>query len=134
MRNSDYRFDVQLEEGLVVEQWFYEMTRGGDRFEVKNDRRALETRNVYVETAHQPGAHGPFVASGINTSEADCWIFALGDPPESFVGIETGKLRLLADLNSGRTVEQPLGSCPTRGVLLTLDTLLGVGSRMRAAA
>lgn len=134
MRNSDYRFDVQLAAGLAVEGWFYELTRGGDKFEVKNDRIALDTFRVYVETAHQPGRVGPYVPSGINTTEADCWIFALGDPPRSFVGVPTEWLRWIVTNHAEREVEQPRGSCPTRGVLVAIEVLLGAGALMKAAA
>jgi len=125
IQNRDYRFDVQLREGLAVETWFYEMTQGGDRFEVKNDRRALETRNVYVETHDDPGGEGKnWKPSGIHTTEADCWIFALGDPPGCFIGISTPRLRLL--IENAPSAEQRFGSCPTRGRLVPLRSLIGL--------
>lgn len=132
-RNSDYRFDVQLAEGLAVESWFYELTSGGDRFEVKNDRRALETGRVYVERSHDPGQTGMYVPSGITTTEADCWIFALGDPVTCFVGVSVERLRELVDSvwHIGR---QPHGSCPTMGTLLPLPVLLGQHDAWKDAA
>lgn len=126
--NRDYRFDVQLKEGLAAEAWFYEMTSGGDRFEVKHDKKALDTRRVYVETEHDPGATGEYVPSGITTTEADCWIFVLGEPKRlSFVGVEVDRLRELANAST-RTVEQPYGSCPTRGKLVPLGRLVGLAT------
>lgn len=135
-RNHDYRFDVQLAEGLAVEGWFYEMTRGGDRFEVKHDRRALETGQVYVETHDDPGARGAWRPSGISTSQADCWIFALGDPPRAFVGVPAERLKLLVNCaeQSGRVLRQRHGSCPTVGVGVPLTALLGNDDQALRAA
>jgi len=125
--NRDYRFDVQLAGGLAVEAWFYEMASGGDRFEVKHDRRALETGKVYVEVAHDPGRQGQWKPCGISTSEADCWIFALGDPPSCFVGVSTARLRGLVEVAEVR--DQPYGSCPTRARVVPLRALLGLPPR-----
>ena len=125
--NRDYRFDVQLREGLAVEAWFYEMTSGGDRFEVKNDRRALETGRVYVEFEEDRGHTGRWTPCGIATSQADCWIFALGDPVSCFVGVSTARLRKLVEVAEVR--EQPYGSCPTRARVVPLRALLGLPPR-----
>lgn len=124
-RNTDYRFDVQLAEGLAVEGWFYELTRGGDRFEVKNDKRALETGRVYVEFEHDPGQRGVWSPCGIARTEADCWIFALGDPVTSFVGVTTDRLAQLI-ARPDAVLTQPNGSCPTRGAGIRLSRLLGL--------
>lgn len=131
VQNRDYRFDVQLAEGLAVEGWFYELTRGGDRFEVKHDREAIRTGNVYVEYENDPGARDQWKPSGIATSEADCWIFVLGDPaPVAFVGVERSRLLELARsaVRRGRSGHQRAGSCPTRGALVRLSDLLGVAT------
>lgn len=129
--NRDYRFDVQLAEGVAAEGWFYELTRGGDRFEVKHDMRALETGNLFVEIANDPGRRGVWKASGIETTEADCWIFVLGCPPNLFLGIPTEHLREL--LVDARYVNQPYGSCPTRGALISLRQLLAADASQVAA-
>lgn len=123
--NRDYRFDVQLREGLAVEGWFYELTCGGDRFEVKHDRRALDTGQVYVETHDNPGGGDRWRVSGINTSEADVWIFALGDPPLAFIGVTRDRLTQLVRANEQNILRQPHGSCPTVGVGVRLNDLLG---------
>lgn len=122
-RNGDYRFDVQLEEGLAVEAWFYEMTCGGDRFEVKHDQRAAETGNLYVEYEHDPGHTGNYQPSGIARTEADCWIFVLGEPAACFVGVATERLKGLARraVRSNRIGHQRDGSCPTNGALVRLQ-------------
>lgn len=133
--NRDHRFDVRLEQGLVAEGWFYEMTRGGDRFEVKHDQQASRTGNLYVEYEHDPGRSGTFIPSGIAASEADCWIFVLGEPPHSFLGIATDKLGELARsaLKRGRKAEQPYGTCPTHGALVPITAVLATGEVRRAA-
>ncbi len=127
VKNNDYRFDVQLAAGLVEEEWFVALTDGGSKFEVKHDRRAAETGNVYVEFAHDPGATGLcWKPSGIATSQAACWIFVLGSPHESFVGVETRRLRAMVRvaIDWGLVGHQPYGSCPTKGALLSVDELL----------
>ena len=123
--NRDYRFDIQLREGVAAESWFYEMTCGGDKFEVKHDHRALETGRVYVEVEHDPGRSGVYRPSGINTTESHCWIFVLGESaPLAFIGLSTDRLRELAG-QSVRFAEQRFGSCPTRGALIPLTVLIG---------
>lgn len=128
--NRDYRFDVQLTEGLVAESWFYEMTCGGDRFEVKWDHLALRTKRVYVEYEDDPGRRGEWQPSGIQTSESDCYVFVFGEhAPVAFVGVATERLRALAAalyLSPGRQKQQPDGSCPTRAVVVRLSELLGL--------
>jgi hypothetical protein len=125
--NRDYRFDVDFQTGLSAEIWFYEMCHGGDRYEVKRDARALETGNLYVEYQHDPGRTGQWQLCGIATTEADCWIFALGDPPHAFIGIEVERLKTLARsaCRRGDIGEQPFGSCPTKAALVKLDDALG---------
>lgn len=134
--NRDYRFDVQLSEGLVQEGWFYEMTCAGDRFEVKHDRRAQSTRNLYVEYEHDPGHRDEWQPSGISTTEADCWIFVVGDPVDCFIGVATNRLKRLAAeaKTQGSTAKQPVGSCPTRGALVSIETVLRGGHAARRAA
>lgn len=127
--NDDYRFDVQLSEGIVSEAWFYEMTRGGDRFEVKHDRRSADTGNLFIEFQHDPGGRGLWVPCGIATTEADCWIATIGDPvPHAFVGLDIDRLKGLAraERQRGKVATQPNGSCPTRGVLVPLALALGL--------
>ena len=123
--NKDYRFDVQLEEGIVSETWFAEMSSRGDRFEVKWDKRALETGNLYVEYEDCHTGDGIFVPSGISRSEADCWVFVFEDPPGWCVLIEIERLKKWARMaiRGELKSEQRYGSCPTKGALVPLEWL-----------
>lgn len=133
--NRDYRFDVQLHEGVAAQEWFRELA-GGDTFEVKHDKLALKTGRVYVEFEHDPGRAGIFVPCGIARTEAACWVFVLGEPATAFIAVPTSRLVELA-ARPDAVLEQPHGSCPTRGAAIRLGRLLGnpaLGLDERAAA
>lgn len=124
--NRDYRFDFTLKEGQAKEQWMQELLGSTEpRVETKWDRPSLETGNLYVEYQDDPDAKGIWKPSGIATTEADCWIFILGDPVLGFLGLPTETVRGLARdaYRRGRTSVQPYGSCPTRGALVSLNAM-----------
>lgn len=116
-----------LAEGVAVEDWFCEMVNHparyeAKRFEVKHDRRALDTAQVYIELQCDKGRTGTFEPSGLQTTEAECWIFVVGTPPQCFIGVPVERLRELAQL--GVPATQPFGACPTRGVTVSVATLI----------
>lgn len=97
--------------------------------EVKNDRQAIDTGNLWIEVEcrRADGWHD----SGIRTSKADMWALVLAET--LVIGIQTRILRVIADRaweerdSRGRLVhrsEETDGSHPTRGVRLPLQLFL----------
>ena len=62
------------------------------KIEIKRDRKAHETGNLFVEIGRSPGG-----ASGINVTEAEHWVFTIGplDNPaaEAYLIVSTARLR-----------------------------------------
>jgi hypothetical protein len=97
--------------------------------EVKRDRQALMTGNVWIELEcrRSDGWH----LSGVNTSEADWWTLVLAD--RLILGIPTTSLRRVArelyDFHDSYgkwrfRSEEKDGSHPTRGVRVPIDYFL----------
>jgi len=86
------------------------------KVEVKNDRKALKTGNLFIEFKSRGKA------SGIDKSEADYWCFAVGD---IFILIALDKLKELVDKLKGTKAERLGGDNNTSvGVLLPLIDLI----------
>jgi hypothetical protein len=125
--NNTYAFDRDLKVGLGAEEWFVTMT-GGSKVEIKYDRRATETGNVYVEVEHNPGRKG-WKPSGLTISEADAYTFAFGNDgngvPTSAITVSTARLKyLVGNSPNAKKVSMDYGSCPTKGIALPITTLL----------
>lgn len=82
-------FDLDLRFGTARENALRQVL-GEVRVEVKSDRRARETGNVFVEL-FQAGGKQP---SGLNVTEAEVWAFEVHD--DRWVIIPTTHLRDLA--------------------------------------
>ena len=74
MANRDYEphFDIDFERGKVGEEAHKAFLYG--KHEVKTDYKAGRTGNFYIETRQYN--QNMEVLSGINTTEADYWVFA----------------------------------------------------------
>jgi len=66
-------FYHDLSFGEEAEEWVKCLFSGKFKVEVKNDRQALSTGNLYIEVYSRDKP------SGISTTDADVWIFCLGD-------------------------------------------------------
>lgn len=81
-------FDIDLKEGIAQEQSLKNILLGDILVELKSDKKAIETGNVFVEYK-QPS--GP---SGISTTEAEYWAFNLIGL-DSIILIKTKRLKVL---------------------------------------
>lgn len=87
--------------------------------EVKRDSRALETGRVYLEYEQQPKGSGPWIRSGLATTEAAYFAVVIGNsvlfapvPAWKYVGNQFG------------TAAETGGDNPTRGRTVPLDRLV----------
>lgn len=114
----DYRYGEQAQ--LFVESIRDSIANG--RIEVKHDSKALKTGNLYVEGYCRKRAG--WKASGINTTEADVWIFVLSVS----LAIVVPTVVLQAIYDEFRAIEARRAKCmrgshPTTGVLVPIHEL-----------
>lgn len=128
------RFDIDYEYGRQGELWIDSVADAlkTERAEVKTDGRCQQTGNLYVEfeCRRRDGWH----RSGLATTEADVWVFVIGDTGIAIV-IKTEVLKAICRplLKQGKVAEERDGSHPTKGVLLPLSHLIA-HCRARVAA
>ena len=120
------RFDIDAEYGrqgeLFVSSIIDSFTRGS--VEVKRDSRFADTGNIFVE--YECLRQGSWTKSGIATSEADVWVYVLGDsqvviamPREALKELV---LEMWRDPRNRR--EEKDGSHPAKGVIIPLYKLV----------
>lgn len=92
--------------------------------EVKTDERALATGNVFIE--YECLRRGSWQPSGIATTQAEVWAFALGKPPTVLVAAPVATLLRVSRKawQGGGKRQCSRGSHPTRGVVVSLSVLL----------
>mgnify|MGYP006246473071 CR=1 FL=1 len=111
--NSDFRYDLKF--GQVAEQALAEIFEG-KKVEVKRDRKASITGNLFVEFESRGKP------SGIETTEADYYCFVV---EETYILLDTQKLRNLVETLKGTPREKRGGDNNTsRGVLIALVDLI----------
>lgn len=89
---ADHRFDVNLAEGIVSEQFVKELLGVGRKVEVKRQYGVGKTGRVLIEYAHNQGKK----LTGISTSEAEWYALVLdgeGYDGEIVILIDTERLR-----------------------------------------
>ena len=111
--NSDFRYDLKV--GQVAEQALAKIFEG-KKVEVKRDRKARLTGNVFVEYESRGKP------SGISTSEADYWCFVI---EETFILITATRLKEIVEPLKGTDKERRGGDNNTSvGVLLRIKDLI----------
>lgn len=114
-------FDIDLRVGQAAERLVLDLITD-DTIEVKHDRKALQTGQVYVELwQYRQGAWHP---SGLSTTRATVWFFVLCDVRKLMVSIGTDHLRkLVRRFYRTRQLRERDGSHPTRGVGVPLTAI-----------
>jgi hypothetical protein len=78
---------------------------------------------IYVETEQDPGRRGQWKPSGIITSEADNWVYLIGETGiATFLPIDL--LRWAIQQGYGKDCAETDGDNPTRGKLLRIEHLI----------
>lgn len=111
--NSDFRYDLKV--GQVAEQALAAIFQG-KKVEVKRDRKARLTGNIFVEYESRGKP------SGISTSEADYWCFVV---EETFILLTAQRLKEIVETLKGTDKERTGGDNNTsRGVLIRISDIL----------
>ena len=116
--NSDFRYDLKV--GQVAEQALAEIFEG-KKVEVKRDRKARLTGNVFVEFESRGKP------SGISTSEADYWCFVV---EETFILLTAERRKEIVEPLKGTNKERSGGDNNTSlGVLIRIADLVNTQHR-----
>ncbi len=111
--NSDFRYDLKV--GQVAEQALAAIFEG-KKVEVKRDRKACLTGNIFVEYESRGKP------SGISTSEADYWCFVV---EETFILLTASRLKEIVAPLKGTDRERRGGDNNTSiGVLIRISDIL----------
>lgn len=131
-------FDIALNlHGLPAERFVRDLLGGAAagtvKIEVKNDRVAPQTGNLYIEY-ECCGRDGTWRPSGIATTEAHYWAFTVGGPKTVLI-VEIDTLKSLGRQahKAGERAECKWGDNPTRGVVLNVRTLMKNAGRFPEA-
>jgi hypothetical protein len=121
------RWDIDLREGELAERLVIDLLTD-DTIEVKHDRKALQTGNLYVETdCRRRDGWNP---SGISTTKATVWFFVLHELDKVLISVRTSTLQRLVAKNGRRRAEEKDGSHPTRGVLVPVRDVLPLSTQV----
>lgn len=116
-------FDIDARVGRQGELFCLDVANGirDGSIEVKTDERAADTGRVYVE--YECFRRGRWEPSGIKTTQAEFWAFAIRDV---LVAAPVPNIRFAARraFRQGFVAECKRGSHPTKGVCVPLTELL----------
>jgi hypothetical protein len=70
-KNNNFAYDLEF--GQAGEDWVKNLLGGSFRVEVKSDRMAAKTGNVFIEIFYKDKP------SGISTTMADYWVYRIDD-------------------------------------------------------
>lgn len=110
-------FNHDLNFGETAEDWVKNLFTGGLKVEVKCDRMATKTGNIYVEV------YSRNKKSGISTTDAEYWIYRLEENDTAFI-VSTKRLKDLARFYfKGRFINGGDNNT-SKGILIPVKNLL----------
>lgn len=113
--SSSFYYDLELAE--QAEDWAKAIFTGGYKVEVKCDRLAWRTGNIYVEV------YSRGKKSGISTTEADYWLFVIYGTSVSLL-IATNRLKELAKRFYSGTFVNGGDNDTSKGILIPLNQII----------
>jgi hypothetical protein len=109
-------FTHDLSFGEESEDWVKELFGGKFKVEVKSDRRALATGNLYIEV------YSRSKPSGISTTDADYWIYKI-EGIDTTIIIPTSRLKELVRTHHKGLFKHGGDHDSSRGVLIPIKEL-----------
>jgi len=109
-------FTHDLKFGEESEDWVKSLFTGAFRVEVKSDRRALVTGNLYIEV------YSRSKPSGISTTDADYWIYKI-EGIDTAIIIPTSRLKELVKAHHKGLFKHGGDHDSSRGVLIPIKEL-----------
>lgn len=113
--SSSFYYDLNF--GEEAEDWVKQVFTGGYKVEVKCDRMAHKTGNIYIEV-YSRGKE-----SGISTTEADYWLYIIENREVMFLA-PTDKLReLCREYHALNGFTRGGDNDTSKGVLIPINSL-----------
>lgn len=125
-RGYQPNWDIDLAVGKEGEQKVLDWL-DSKKIEVKHDKRALDTGNVYLEYGQKRAGEDEYRDSGILTTKADYYTYVIGDV---IITAPVAAWRALVRPPAGRVIEniykreQNRGSHHSCGLIIPLDRLI----------
>lgn len=119
-------FDLDFRDGYAKEEAIGKLL-GLDTVEVKFQRQASQTHNVFIETKCWQSYRGEWALSGISTSKATHWAFVLDN---GLVLIQSRAQLLRAMVDHGIWKEMPTPPNPAWGYLVPIRHLIGQNNEL----
>ena len=114
--SNSFYYDLDFAES--AQKWVNDLFTGGLKVEVKSDRMASKTGNIFIEV-YSRGKE-----SGISTTEAAYWIYRIDDKDLAII-ISTKRLKELVKYFYGKNGFKNGGDNDTsKGVLIPLNSML----------
>jgi hypothetical protein len=110
-------FTHDLNFGEKAEDWVNNLFTGGLKIEVKADRMATKTGNIYIEVYSRGNK------SGISTTDAAYWIYRLEDNDTAFI-VSTQRLKYLVKQHFKGIFVLGGDNNTSKGVLIPVKNLL----------
>lgn len=114
-------FNHDLSFGEESEDWVKSLFTGSFKVEVKSDRRALVTGNLYIEV------YSRSKPSGISTTDADYWIYKI-DGIDTTIIIPTSRLKELVKTHYKGLFKHGGDHDSSRGVLIPIKEIFSVNN------
>ena len=109
-------FNHDLSFGEESEDWVKSLFTGKFKVEVKSDRRALATGNLYIEV------YSRSKPSGISTTDADYWIYKI-EGIDTTIIIPTSRLKELVRAHHKGLFKHGGDHDSSRGVLIPIKEI-----------
>jgi len=113
--SSSFHYDLDF--GTQAEDWVKELFTGGYKVEVKCDRMAHRTGNIYVEV------YSRGKKSGISTTEADYWIYIVENHPVIFIITVDKLMELCREFHAINGFTKGGDNDTSLGVLIPMSSL-----------
>jgi len=115
--SNNKNFDIDLQFAEKAEDWVTQLFSGGFKLEVKSDRLAHITGNVFIEI------YSRGKPSGLSTTEADYWIYRI-DEHDTAIIIKTITLKEIVKENFNGTYILGGDNYTSKGVLIPINKLI----------
>lgn len=114
-KNSTFKYDLKF--GQAGESWAAQILSGDEfKIEVKTDRMAHKTGNVFIEITYKGRP------SGISTTEADYWLYRIHENDTAII-VPVARLRTIVDEHV-KEKGYKFGGEHVKGALIPINKLL----------
>lgn len=113
--SNSFSFDLAF--GEEAEDWAHALFTGSFKVEVKNDRMAHQTGNLYIEV------YSRGKKSGLATSTADYWLFKISNGVSIFIETEELKKKVRENWNGKHVLGGDEDT--SKGILIPINKLYG---------